>query len=102
MIQALRDLLRARGVERVEAGYDGYGDSGKVSHVAASPAKIEIKELATRLADFIWTTAYSLNPGFEIDDGDEGTLTWDVAGDRIDVKHVAFVCESLESVHEDV
>ncbi|MXY32579.1 MAG: hypothetical protein F4Y60_00495 [Boseongicola sp. SB0664_bin_43] len=98
----LADLLRAKGVERVEAGYDGYGDSGNVNHVAVSPKEIEIKELDTRLADFIWATAYNLNPGFEIDDGGEGTLTWDVVKDRIDVRHVAFIYESFESVHEDV
>ena len=98
----LKDLLRAKGVERVEAGYDGYGDSGNVNHVALSPAKVEVREMETRLADFIWATAYNLNPGFEIDDGGEGTLTWDVVKDRVDVKHVAFIYESFESVHEDV
>ncbi len=98
----LRDLLRASGVERVEAGYDGYGDSGNVNHVAVLPKESEAKEPATRIADFIWTTAYNLNPGFEIDDGGEGILTWDVVKDRIDVKHVAFIYESFESVHEDV
>lgn len=98
----LRDLLRTKGVERVEAGYDGYGDSGNVNHVAVSPTDVEVKELATRLADFIWATAYSLNPGFEINDGGEGTLTWDIGKDRIDVNHVAFIYDSFESVHEDV
>ena len=98
----LRDLLRTKGVERVEAGYDGYGDSGNVNHVTVSPTDVEVKELATRLADFIWAIAYNLNPGFEIDDGGEGTLTWDIGKDRIDVNHVAFIYESFESVHEDV
>ena len=98
----LRDLLRTKGVERVEAGYDGYGDSGNVNHVAVSPTDVEVKELATRLADFIWAIAYNLNPGFEIDDGGEGTLTWDIGKDRIDVNHVAFIYDSIESVHEDV
>ncbi len=98
----LRDLLRTKGVERVEAGYDGYGDFGNVNHVAVSPTDVEVKELATRLADFIWATAYSLNPGFEINDGGEGTLTWDIGKDRIDVNHVAFIYDSFESVHEDV
>ena len=98
----LRDLLRTKGVERVEAGYDGYGDSGNVNHVAVSPTDVEVKELATRLADFIWATAYSLNPGFEINDGGEGALTWDIGKDRIDVNHVAFIYDSFESVHEDV
>ncbi len=98
----LRDLLRTKGVERVEAGYDGYGDSGNVNHVTVSPTDVEVKELATRLADFIWAIAYNLNPGFEIDDGGEGTLTWDIGKDRIDVNHVAFIYDSIESVHEDV
>ena len=98
----LGDLLRTKGVERVEAGYDGYGDSGNVNHVAVSPTRVEVKELDTRLADFIWAVAYNLNPGFEIDDGGEGTLTWDLGKDRIDVNHVAFIYESIESVHENV
>lgn len=98
----LRDLLCTKGVERVEAGYDGYGDSGNVNHVTVSPTDVEVKELATRLADFIWAIAYNLNPGFEIDDGGEGTLTWDIGKDRIDVNHVAFIYDSFESVHEDV
>lgn len=98
----LRDLLRAKGVERIEAGYDGYGDSGNVNHVTVSPTDVEVKDLATRLADFIWAVAYNLNPGFEIDDGGEGTLAWNIGKDRIDVNHVAFIYESLETVHEDV
>lgn len=98
----LRDLLRTKGVERIDAGYDGYGDSGNVSHVTVSPTEVDVEELASRLADFIWAIAYNLNPGFEIDDGGEGTLTWDIGKDRVDVNHVAFIYESFESVHEDV
>ena len=98
----LRELLRAEGVERVEACYDGYGDSGNVNHVTVLPTNVEVKDLAAKLADFIWAIAYNLNPGFEIDDGGEGTLTWDIGKDRIDVNHVAFISESFESVHEDV
>lgn len=99
---ALLAALRGRGVDRIVAVYDGYGDSGNVSGVAAEPAEASPGDLERRLADFVWDVAYDLHPGFEIDDGGEGTVTWDLRADRIDVEHADFVTERLEHVHEDV
>ena len=98
----LRNLLVECGAKRVEAGYDGYGDSGNVNGVVVTPVDIKPGDLMERLSDFIWDVAYNLHPGFEIDDGGEGALEWDLAADRIDVKHTGFFTCSEDTLHEDV
>ncbi len=94
--------LRGRGVEEVEAQYDGYGDSGNVNSVVASPRRVDIGDIETRLMDFVWDVAYGLHPGFEINEGAEGTFTWDIATDRIDVEHAGFRTERDDYLHEDI
>ncbi len=97
----LADLC-ARGVEEVEAQYDGYGDSGNVNSVAVRPKLVDIGDIEARLMDFVWDVAYGLHPGFEINEGGEGTLTWNVTEDRIDVDHASFYTERDEYLHEDI
>ncbi len=99
---ALLAELRARGVEEVEAFYDGYGDSGNVNSVAGRPESAGIGDIETRLMDFVWDVAYGLHPGFETNDGAEGSFTWNVAEDRIDVDHADFYTERNDYSHEDV
>jgi len=94
--------LRALGVARVEVAYDGYADSGNIGGIATVPAEADIAAIRERLGDFAWDTVCHLNPGFEIDDGGEGTLAWEVAEDRIEVAHAAFHTARDEYLHEDV
>jgi len=95
-------LLRNAKITGIEANYDGYADSGNVSELSATPESVEVGELDSRLRDFTWDIASMLHPGFEIDDGGEGTLTWDVTEDRIDLDHADFFSERIPYLHEDI
>jgi len=95
-------FLRNGDVTGIEARYDGYGDSGNVSEISATPGGIDLSEIDERLRDFVWEMATMLHPGFEIDDGGEGTLTWDVTKDRIDLDHADFYVERIQELHEDI
>jgi len=96
LLLALRDL----GIEELEACYDGYADIGNVQGVAVTPKEVQLGDVEARLADFVWALAYNLYPGFEINDGGEGTLTWNVVEDRIDVDHADFYTEHNETLHK--
>ena len=99
---ALLEELRAAGVIRIEAQYDGYGDSGNVSDIIETPREVDVRCLMVRLTDFFWQVACDLHPGFENNDGGEGTITWDMASDRINVDHADFYTAREEYRHEDV
>ena len=94
--------LRALGVEEIEACYDGYADSGNVQGIAVTPDSVTLGDLEPRLSDFVWGMAYDLHPGFEVNDGGEGTLTWTVVEDRIDLDHADFYTARDEYCHEDI
>ena len=98
----LLEALRGKGITVLEARYDGYADSGNVGALAVNPEDAEIGDIASRLADFIWGTAYGLHPGFEINDGGEGSFSWDIETDRIDLDHADFYTERNEYLHEDI
>ena len=99
---ALLAVLREMGVDEIEASYDGYADSGNVQGFTVTPDSVQLAELEPRLADFVWGLAYNLHPGFEINDGGAGTLTWDVPNDRIDLDHADFYTARNEYLHEDI
>ncbi|WP_371158359.1 DUF6878 family protein [Jannaschia sp. 2305UL9-9] len=93
--------LRALGVASLEADYDGYGDSGNVEAIRAEPEVAKVDEMEG-LADFLWSVAYAEHPGFENNEGGGGTVTWDVAVDRIDLDHYDNVVERISSQSEDI
>ncbi|WP_171182071.1 DUF6878 family protein [Ruegeria sp. HKCCD8929] len=104
---ALLPKLRKLGIEQIEATYDGYGDSGNIEDVILFPegvrgdAALEANQLEG-LEDFLWAVAYNLNPGFEINDGAYGEISWDLRTDRIDVSHSERFTDTRYSEHEDV
>lgn len=93
--------LRALGVASLEADYDGYGDSGNVEAIRTEPEAAKVDEMEG-LADFLWSVAYAEHPGFENNEGGGGTVTWDVAADRIDLDHYDNVVERVSSQSEDL
>ena len=100
---ALLPKLRALGITTVDATYDGYGDSGNVNHIACQPQSDGVSnEMHSALEDFIWMMAYHQSPGFENNDGGEGSVTWDVAADRITIEHANFYTERNEYLWEDL
>ena len=93
--------LRALGVTTLEADYDGYGDSGNVEDIRTEPEMAKVDEMEG-LADLLWSIAYAEHPGFENNEGGGGTVTWDVAADRIDLDHYDNVVERVSSQSEDI
>lgn len=84
----LLDALRALGARSIEIYYDGYDDNGSVEFVEIKPSGIELPDPVRRQVDaFGFDFAYDLHPGFEIDGGASGELTWDLTSDSIDVRH---------------
>lgn len=80
--------LRALGIAKVIAEYEGYGDSGNIEDVTVQPVGIELHDdLRTKVEDFAWGLAYHNHPGFENNEGGYGTLTWDIAADSITLDH---------------
>jgi hypothetical protein len=73
-----RAALLALSHTTVHAEYSGYGDSGDIEDIS-----VELPQLR----DFLWSLAYDLNPGFENDDGGQGTIYWDLETDVITVDH---------------
>lgn len=96
----LAELSRL-GVRSLEATYDGYGDSGNVEDITAEPAVPKVDE-TPGLADFLWSVAYGEHPGFENNEGGDGTVTWDLVTDRIDLDHHDNVVERVHSQSEDI
>jgi hypothetical protein len=100
---ALLKKLVDAGVNEVDSDYDGYGDSGNVGEVCCLPNTITIPtELEGELEGFIWSVAYHLNPGFEINEGGRGNFNWKLEDDKIDVNHSNFYTSEDSSFHENV
>lgn len=99
--------LRGQGIEQIEATYDGYADSGNIEDVTLFPegvrgdAALEANQLEG-LEDFLWAVAYDLHPGFEINDGGFGKISWDLRADKITVSHSERFVDTRHSEHEDV
>ncbi|WP_298938313.1 DUF6878 family protein [uncultured Ruegeria sp.] len=96
-------VLREAGVTRIEASYDGYGDSGNVEDVMIETqgAKLDAEQ-DKKLKDFLWDVPYTLHPGFEINEGGCGEVVWDVLEDKIDVSHSDRFVDTNHYDHEDV
>lgn len=90
--------LRAAGLTRIEARYDGYGDSGNVVDITGGMGN----ELEEAVSTFVWDFAYGRHPGFENSEGGQGTLTWDTASDRITLRHEDNYIEVDVTLEEDL
>ncbi len=95
-------VLRTVGVTKVKGNYEGYGDEGNIESVTLEPENTSFKDENRTLSDLIWDIAYNTNRGFEIDDGGNGELTWDIVSDKINIIHNNFYTESTTSTHKDV
>ena len=84
----LRAFLQSKGVTRVDAQYDAYGDSGNVEDITFTPVTVMIETTQEEaLRDFIWSMAYALHPGFENNDGGDGEVVWEIDEDKIQIEH---------------
>lgn len=123
----LHDWLISAGIDRVEADYDAYGDSGNIESVELlrKEPKVVLPEpndaaLAgnenlyrsvlgaitddqmTWLQDFLWMVVYALHPGFENNDGGYGEIVWDLSRDAISVEHKERITDVNSYAYEDL
>lgn len=103
MREKLLAKLRELGVTQVDIEYSGYGDSGQVEDVVTTPAvdlvqnfdehphpwngQVMTRSLKQALEDWAWELAYSNFPGFENNEGGQGTINWDIAADKVTLDH---------------
>lgn len=90
---ALIKVLDPR-ITYLEVIYSGSGDSGGIERVIAK-AGSELLEPSTALNDFISDTMYELvelyHPGFEINEGGNGTLRFDILKGLLQVESVNMI-----------
>ena len=81
-------MLKAAEVQTVEAEYSGYGDSGNVDDITLVPVETNLSDdRMSKLTDYIWSFAYNAYPGFEINEGGEGSFSWCIKTDKISLEH---------------
>ena len=83
--------FRALGVANIEAAYSGYGDSGAIDGMqyrGPTGIRVDRATIPAQLVEDLERCAYSfLPPGFEINDGGQGTLTIDVQLAKVTLTH---------------
>jgi hypothetical protein len=100
---AMFDLLRTRGIARVEITYNGSCDDGQIENVTAAaqgdikvsldtPEQITIGDdrydsLRAALEEFAWTIVQHYHEGFHNNDGGYGTFVIQVPEQRIKLEH---------------
>lgn len=115
--------LKAAGIALVTVGYSGYGDSGQIDDMLATGPKAESgpgpkialpeAEVTLRVPSFddgnasertfslreaiemlCWTLLETEHFGWVNNDGGEGTFTFDVGTEHIELQHTRFYTES--------
>ena len=94
----LLERLRTAKIGKVEAQYDGYGDSGGVNQITGGMED----RLEEAVSSFVWDFAYGRHPGFENGEGGQGTLNWDITTDRITLDHGDNYIEVEQTREEDL
>lgn len=99
--QTTLPLLKSLGIEKVVGGYSGYGDSGDLHDLScvgpeAKPVEIDDALRAT-LVNFLYEY---LPDGYEINDGGQGTVTFNVETVRVELEHEENYTETRGSYEE--
>lgn len=106
----LLEQLKAMGVNFVEASYSGSCDSGSIDDIVIKPEisldipfpnrepKVStwhtVETVHDHLEEFIYDILTSEYHGWEINDGAEGTLSWNIQTDKVFLAHTQFYTES--------
>jgi hypothetical protein len=99
-IKALMPQLILKSVERVEAEYNGAGDSGDFENIAYFGKKdkalnsAEFEATSQQLIDALWKL---LPGGFEINEGGYGKVIVNLEDGEVDIQHNQRVEESIYS-----
>lgn len=94
--------LRQQNVKTLTAQYSGYGDSGNIEDIQLELGVSLAADIEEQLRDFLWSVAYNEHPGFENNDGGEGTLTWDITADSLTIEHGEHVMQTDWTTLEDL
>ncbi len=95
-------LRKKSSIATVVVEYDGSGDSGEVTSVAAYNTKEEEVDLGRALTDLVSDFVYEYLPGgWEINEGSFGTCTIDVPNKKAHFEHSQRI-ESIEESSFDV
>ena len=93
--------LRRKGVQSVRFEYDGCGDEGNLRDIIFEPQANAPKNIS-EVEYALWSVLAQHFPGFEIDEGGYGTITWNIATDRIKIEHEQNVTSTDSSVVEEI
>ena len=88
--------MRALAVKTITCEYSGYSDSGNIDNITFDPPQNK-DEGTAEMRDFMFTIVAQHFPGYEINEGSEGNLVWDIATDKINIEHEQHYCETLTS-----
>lgn len=98
LLKRCRDaLIIGHITSELEFTYDGYGDSGGIQEYANVPNDLKLQH---DLNDFMDRLVYQTNPGYEINEGGGGSVTWDINADKIHIFHYENVITQQESEYE--
>ena len=96
--------FRTLGVANIEVSYSGYGDSGAIDGVQyrdIAGIRVDRAPIPTQLVEDLESCVYEfLPPGFEINDGGQGSLTIDVPNAKVTIQHQENYTDSRESTRE--
>lgn len=116
--QNILNALKKNGVKSVEVQYSGSGDSGQIDDVSDVPDdQIEMHDSSSRFSEGEWRESVTLekrplreavewlcyevlereHPGWEINEGSNGTLQFDVKEAKIHLTHNYFTIETEEN-----
>lgn len=82
------DDLRLRGIKSISIEYNGYGDSGEVHSVLVEPREKDLQDdEESLLSDFAYALLESRHPGWEINEGSEGSVKINLGSNAIEHNH---------------
>lgn len=94
---ALLKKMKARQITRVIVEYSGAGDSGDFERARITGGEASTEELET-LETYVEELLQERQPGWELNEGSQGTFTFDLANDPPMLEHEHNMCvESYET-----
>ena len=101
-------LLRTRGIVRVQAEYEGCGDSGQLEPCACFaaenvPAEDRLSEAEReQIRDHFYDLLECRHGGWENNEGATGRFEWHISSDGLTHEHQAYYTETDTSTHRGV
>lgn len=93
--------LQSLGIEKVVAGYSGYGDSGDLHDLKCVGPEDKPVEIDDTLRATLVSFLYEFLPdGYEINDGGQGDITLNLQTMRIELEHQENIMETKGSYEE--